>query len=170
MLGSTAITLSAIYYSYELHQQFYPTVLYLSTNKINRTILFNFALMLLSKFIMSFIVLMFGEIREIEKIVFVITTIGSQSSIKLNGRYQKLHTYCSSSMINQIGNSYVSRSFNLIVLMMGLIGLSIVHWVTIKRANYLIAESQLRMKAHIKLILCFIILLYVDVKVIIVFI
>jgi len=66
---SLGTAIGAVHNSMNLNKQFYPTVLYLSTNKINRTIFINLALMLVSAFIAMFIKLMFGEIREIEKIV-----------------------------------------------------------------------------------------------------
>lgn len=66
---SLGTAIGAVHNSMNLNKQFYPTVLYLSTNKINRTIFINLALMLVSTFIAMFIKLMFGEIREIEKIV-----------------------------------------------------------------------------------------------------
>lgn len=66
---SLIVTFGAIYNSFNLHKQFYPSVLYLSTNKINRTILVNFAIMIVSTFIAIFLKLMFGELKEIEKIV-----------------------------------------------------------------------------------------------------
>lgn len=68
-LFSLIVTFGAIYNSFNLHKQFYPSVLYLSTNKINRTILVNFAIMIVSIFIAIFLKLMFGELKEIEKIV-----------------------------------------------------------------------------------------------------
>lgn len=69
---SIAITLGAIYNSFNVHKQFYPSVLYLSTNKINRTILVNFAIMIVSTLIMIFLKIMFGKLKEIETIVNII--------------------------------------------------------------------------------------------------
>ena len=66
---SILATFGAVYNSYVSHTQFYPTILYLTTNKINRTILFNFVLMMVSKFLIFLIYLTFGEIRELEKTV-----------------------------------------------------------------------------------------------------
>lgn len=43
--------------------------MYLTTNKINRTILINFAIMIISASVLLIIKLIFGELKEIEIIV-----------------------------------------------------------------------------------------------------
>ncbi|CAD8088355.1 unnamed protein product [Paramecium sonneborni] len=145
---SIAITLGAIYNSFNVHKQFYPSVLYLSTNKINRTILVNFAIMIVSTLIMIFLKLMFGELKEIEKISVI-----DKTKRKILEVAYLLFFF------------YQSLDWQFIFLMLWLIALSIIHWISIKRAGFLIAESQINFSDNLKLLLTFVMLFYIDIKI-----
>ncbi|CAD8164913.1 unnamed protein product [Paramecium pentaurelia] len=145
---SIAITLGAIYNSFNVHKQVYPSVLYLSTNKINRTILVNFAIMIVSTLIMIFLKIMFGELKEIEKIAVI-----DKTKRKILEVAYLLFFF------------YQSLDWQFIFLMLWLIALSIIHWISIKRAGFLIAESQIKFSDNIKLLVTFIVLFYIDIKI-----
>ncbi|CAD8161277.1 unnamed protein product [Paramecium octaurelia] len=145
---SIAIAVGAIYNSFNVNKQFYPSVLYLSTNKINRTILVNFAIMFVSILIMMFLKFMFGKLKELEKISVI-----DKTKRKILEVAYLLFFF------------YVSLDWKFIFLMLWLIALSIIHWVSKKRAGFLIAESSLTFSDHAKLLMTFIILFYIDIKI-----
>lgn len=66
---SLLLTGGAVINSYTLHSQFFPTVLYLTTQKSNVLILCNFILMIGITLLLRIISFFFGEVREIERIV-----------------------------------------------------------------------------------------------------
>ncbi|CAK79329.1 unnamed protein product (macronuclear) [Paramecium tetraurelia] len=145
---SIVITLGAIYNSFNVHKQFYPSVLYLSTNKINRSILLNFIVMIVSTFIMTFLRMMFGELKEIEKI----SVIDKTKKKILEVAYLLFFFYH-------------SLDWQFIFLIFWLMALSIIHWIAIKRAGFLIAESQINFRDNVKLLLTFILLFVIDIKI-----
>ncbi|CAK74614.1 unnamed protein product (macronuclear) [Paramecium tetraurelia] len=145
---SIALTVGAVYNSFSAYKQFYPSVLYLSTNKINRTILVNCAIMFISILIMMFLKIMFGKIKDVEKI-----TVIDKTKRKILEVAYLLFFF------------YVSLDWQFIFLILWLIALSIIHWISKKRAGFLIAESSLNFSDHVKLLMTFIILFYIDIKV-----
>ncbi|CAD8176315.1 unnamed protein product [Paramecium octaurelia] len=145
---SIVIALGAIYNSFSVHKQFYPSVLYLSTNKINRSILVNFIIMIVSTLIMTFIRVMFGELKEIEKI----SVIDKTKKKILEVAYLLFFFY-------------YSLDWQFIFLILWLMALSVIHWIAIKRAGFLIAESQINFRDNVKLLLTFILLFSIDIKI-----
>ncbi|CAD8166699.1 unnamed protein product [Paramecium pentaurelia] len=91
---------------------------------------------------------MFGELKEIEKISVI-----DKTKRKILEVAYLLFFF------------YESLDWQFIFLMLWLIALSIIHWISIKRAGFLIAESQINFNDNVKLLMTFIMLFYIDIKV-----
>ncbi len=60
----------AVINSYILHEQFFPTVVHLTSSKSNKVIILNFCFMVFVWVNLKITDFIFGEIREIERMVF----------------------------------------------------------------------------------------------------
>ncbi|CAD8075110.1 unnamed protein product [Paramecium sonneborni] len=99
---------------------------------------------------------MFGELKEIEKI----SVIDKTKRKILEVAYLLFFFYQS------LDWQFICRKLiNYLVLMLWLVALSIIHWISIKRAGFLIAESQINFSDNLKLVMTFIVLFYIDIKV-----
>ncbi len=59
----------AIINAFSIYEQFYPSVLYLSSQKANKIIFLNLFFMIIVGMLMKFLEFIYGEIREVEKLV-----------------------------------------------------------------------------------------------------
>lgn len=67
-LLSLIISTASIINAYAIHEQFYSTIIYLSTSKVHRLILLNAAFAFFLSIIMGLVSIVFQEVRESEKL------------------------------------------------------------------------------------------------------
>ena len=67
-LISLIISTVSIINAYTVHEQFYSTMIYLSTSKVHRLILLNLSFVFFVGFLMTLVSFFFQEIRETEKL------------------------------------------------------------------------------------------------------
>ncbi|KAL4477679.1 hypothetical protein ABPG74_002829 [Tetrahymena malaccensis] len=136
----------AIINSFTIHEQFYPTIIYLTNQKSNKLIMLNFFFMLGLAFFKTIMSVFFGEIREIEKLSIL-------DSLK-----RKIFDIVFIILIYKEDNFDSSFYSWLIVLAF----IWIIHQAAIKRSEYLIAESITDTKMHMKLTVIYIALICLD--------
>ncbi|EAR94761.3 glutathione S-transferase, amine-terminal domain protein (macronuclear) [Tetrahymena thermophila SB210] len=136
----------AIINSYTIHEQFYPTIIYLTNQKSNKLIMLNFFFMLGLAFFKMIMSVFFGEIREIEKLSIL-------DSLK-----RKIFDIVFIILIYKEDN--FDSSFYSWLIVLGFIW--VIHQAAIKRSEYLIAESITDVKMHMKLTVIYIALICLD--------
>ncbi|KAL4482162.1 hypothetical protein ABPG72_014975 [Tetrahymena utriculariae] len=137
---------AAIINSFTIHEQFYPTIIYLTNQKSNKLIMLNFFFMLGLAFFKMIISIFFGEIREIEKLSIL-------DSLK-----RKIFDIVLIILIYKEDN--FDSSFYSWLIVLGFIW--VIHQAAIKRSEYLIAQSITDVQMHMKLTVIYIALICLD--------
>lgn len=131
---SFVATIVSIINAYTIHEQFYSTVIFLTTSKINRVVLLNFSFSFLLAIIIGLVSFFFGDIRESEKLSILEKLkrkVFDFFLIVLVFREDSLDVIFFGIIKKKLLNSCI-----FLVLFLSLISLSILHWLTIKRAEY----------------------------------
>lgn len=151
VVGSVILSVVAISNTYSSYEQFYQMVEHLTSSKPHKTVILNAIFAIFVFFLDATMKFFFGEIREIERIVIC--------SFKLNFTYKLQHTIekvkrkiiefalmlivFKDDILDQVflGTSYflvlyTNVYFHFVAYFVGLMSLSVVHWIAIKRSEF----------------------------------
>jgi len=140
---SLIITIASIINAYTLHEQFYSTMIYLSTSKIHRLILLNMSFSFYCGVLRGLLTFFFQDVRENEKL-----SILEKVKRKVFDFALMLIVFREDSL-DLTFFSLLFLEFYLIsslVFFLGLISFSVLHWLTIKRSEYVITNVFLLIK------------------------
>ena len=131
---SLIVTVVSVINAVTLHEQFYSTMIYLSTSKIHRLVILNLSFSLFCALLRGLLSFFFQDIRESEKL-----SILEKVKRKVFDFALMLIVFREDSLdltFFGISLKFVNVLIIFLVFLLGLISFSVVHWLTIKRSEY----------------------------------